>query len=135
MNSKKKLVYMLVADPDDQWLTLSTLEELGHEVPIRFVSNAGGLFEALKEQVPSLILIDYHIAPEPGLEILKQLKQSEQYRSTPVIILTESPTWHYHEQCYLQGASTVIRKPDSVELTTKKIRTFFDYWLSVAETV
>jgi hypothetical protein len=34
---------------------------------------------------------------------------------------------------YIAGANTVIRKPSSVEQTSKKIKTFFDYWFTVAE--
>ena len=134
MNNKTKLVFILIADHDDRFLTSDTLQELGHNVPIRFMSNSTELFDALKKQTPSIILIDYNIAPEPGVEILKQLKSNETYSSIPVIILTDSPLWHYHAQCYSNGASTVIKKPDSNEMTRQKISTFFDYWLNVAET-
>jgi two-component system phosphate regulon response regulator PhoB/two-component system alkaline phosphatase synthesis response regulator PhoP len=134
MNNEKKLVFMLVADEDDRVLTSSTLQELGHNVPIRFLSHSTELFAALKEQTPSIILIDYNIAPEPGVEILKQLKSDERYSSIPIVILTDSPLWHYHAQCYSHGASTVIKKPDTGKMTTHKIRTFFDYWVDVAET-
>jgi CheY-like chemotaxis protein len=92
------------------------------------------LFTALEEQTHSVILIDYNMAPEPGVEILKQLKLAEQYKSIPVVILTDSSPWHYHAQCYSHGASTVIKKPETMEMTTRKISTFFDYWVNVAET-
>ena len=134
MNNEKKLVFVVVADPDDQFLTSSTLQELGHNVPVRFLSNAAELFAALKEQMPSIILIDYNIAPDSGVAALKQLKSDERYGSIPVIILTDSPLWNSHALCYSNGASTVIKKPDTSEATTQKIRTFFDYWLKVAET-
>jgi CheY-like chemotaxis protein len=134
MNKENKLVFMLVADQDDRSLTSSTLQELGHNVPIRFLSNAAELFAALKEQTPSIILIDYNIEPEPGVEILKQLKSHEHYSSIPVVILTDSPLWHFHAQCYRHGASTVIKKPETSQMTTHKIKTFFDYWINVAET-
>ncbi|RYY12314.1 MAG: response regulator [Chitinophagaceae bacterium] len=134
MNNKEKLVFMLVADRDDRFLTSSTLQELGYNVPIRFLSNSAELLAALKEQTPSIILIDYNIAPEPGVEILKQLKSDGRYRSIPLIILMDSPLWHYHAQCYDHGASTVIKKPDTSEMTKQKISTFFDYWINVAET-
>lgn len=126
---------MLVVDQDDQFLTTSTIEELGYRVPIRFLSGLAELFAALKEQTPSIILIDYNIAPEPGVEILKQLKSDERYQLIPVIILTDSPHWHDHAQCYKHGASTVIKKPATGAMTTQKIGTFFNYWVNVAETL
>lgn len=134
MNKAKKLVFMLVADQDDLFLVTSTLQELGHNVPIRYFSLASELFLALKEQTPSILLIDHNTAPETGVELLKSLKGDENYRSIPVVILTDSPRWHDHAQCYSHGASTVIKKPDTSQLTTHKIKTFFDYWINVAET-
>ncbi|MBB1285587.1 response regulator [Flavisolibacter sp. BT320] len=134
MKNTEKLVFMLVSDHDDRFLTSSTLEELGHNVPIRFLSNLAELFVALKEETPSIILIDYNLAPDPGIEVLKKLKTDERYNMIPVVILTDSPHWHYHAQCYSLGASTVIKKPDTIEMTTQKINTFFNYWVNVAET-
>jgi two-component system phosphate regulon response regulator PhoB/two-component system alkaline phosphatase synthesis response regulator PhoP len=134
MKKETKLVFMLIADQDDRFLTSSTLQELGHNVPIRFLSCSVKLFAALTEQVPSIILLDYNTAPEPGVEILRQLKSDERYSSIPVVILTDSSLWHYHAQCYSLGASTVTKKPETSRMTTHKIRTFFDYWVDVAET-
>ena len=135
MSTEKKLVFMLVADQDDRFITSSTMQELGRKVPIRFLSSSTELFAAFKEQTPSIILIDYNTAPEHGVEILKRLKSEELYSSIPVVILTDSPLWHYHAECYSHGASTVIKKPETSEMTTQKINTFFDYWMNVAETL
>ena len=134
MNKQKKLVFMLVVDQDDKFLTYSTLQELQHNVQIRFLSNSAELFIALEAQIPSIILIDYNIAPESGVEILKRLKSNERYGSIPVVILTDSSIWHYHAQCYSYGANSVIKKPETMEMTAHKINTFFDYWVNVAET-
>ena len=134
MNNEKKLVFMLVADNDDKFLTTSALQELEHNVRIRFISDSVELFVALEEQRPSVILIDSNLSPEPGVEILKRLKSDKHYSSIPVVILTESSIWHYHAQCYSNGASSVIKKPATMQMTTHKINTFFDYWVNVAET-
>jgi CheY-like chemotaxis protein len=135
MSEEKKLVFMLVADHDDRLITSDTLQQLGHNVPIRFLARTTELFAALKEQTPSIILVDYNTSPDPGVEILKRLKSDERYSSIPVVILTDSPLWHYHAQCYSNGASTVIKKPATSQMTTQKIKTFFDYWINVAETM
>jgi CheY-like chemotaxis protein len=135
MDKTEKLVFMLLVDDDDKFLTSTTSQELGYDIPIQFLSNAPELFAALKEQTPSIILIDYNMTPDSGVEILKQLKSDERYQSIPVIILTDSPQWHYHAQCYRHGASTVIKKPDTSQMTTEKISTFFHYWVNIAETL
>ena len=134
MNNEKKLIFMLVADNDDKFLTTSALQELEHNVRIRFISDSVELFVALEEQRPSVILIDSNLSPEPGVEILKRLKSDKHYSSIPAVILTESSIWQYHAQCYSNGASSVIKKPATMQMTTHKINTFFDYWVNVAET-
>jgi CheY-like chemotaxis protein len=132
--SKEKLVYMLLADPDDKLLTFNTLHELGYNVPTRIFSSSEELFTAIDGKRPSVILIDYNLTPEPGLEILKKVRLNTLYNSIPVVILMDSPRWQDYEQCYMNGASTVIKKPGTTEMTFKKIKIFFDYWINVAET-
>ncbi len=134
MNEKKKHIYILIADMDDQFLTSSTLQESGIDASISFYQDPAELFDAIKKQVPSLVILDQNLSPEPGLDILKRVRSSEHYSAIPVVILTDSPLWHHHALCYKNGASTVIRKPGSIEMTRFKITTFFEYWLKVAET-
>ena len=135
MAKDKKLVFMVTTDHDDRLITANTLKELGHNVPIEFLSNTTELFAALQHRIPSIILVDYNATPETGVEILKQLKANDEYKSIPVVILTETSLDYYTKECYAIGACSVIKKPNSNEMTTQKIRTFFDYWVNVAETL
>ncbi|MES2647426.1 MAG: response regulator [Bacteroidota bacterium] len=131
---EEKLVFMLLADPDDKLLTYSTLQELGYDVPIQFFSHSTDMFEALIYKKPSIILTDYNLTPESGLDVLRKLKSIENFDSIPVIILIVSPRWIDYDKCYKNGANTVIKKPDTNKITFEKIKVFFDYWMKVAET-
>lgn len=130
----EKLVFMLLADPDDKLLTYSTLQELGYDVPIHFFSNSIEMFKALSDKKPSIILADYHLTTESGIDVMQKLKSNENLNSIPVIILIDSPLWTDYENCYKHGANTVIKKPHSNKMTFEKIKIFFDYWMKVAET-
>jgi CheY-like chemotaxis protein len=132
--TNEKLVFMLLADPDDRLLTFSTLQELGYDVDIRFFSNRNEMFKALIDKKPSMILADYHLAPESGIDVLKQIKSNENFDTIPVIILIDSPRLIDYEECYKNGANTVIKKPHTNNMTHEKIKIFFDYWFKVAET-
>jgi CheY-like chemotaxis protein len=129
-----RLVWMLEGDSDDRYITKETLASLGIDVSIRFFSGSIEFLGYLASaERPALILIDYNSEPQNGLEILKQLKARAEYADVPVVILSESDHGSYKNECYRQGASSFIKKPDSVAATNSKIAAFFRYWLDVVE--
>jgi CheY-like chemotaxis protein len=64
---------------------------------------------------------------------LKKIKQLKLAEHVPVIILSDSNSEKYKTECYAHGASSFIKKPQTVETTARKIETFFKYWLTVVE--
>ena len=65
--------------------------------------------------------------------ILKKIKNLKSSNDVPVIILSDSDSEKYKAECYAHGASSFIKKPQTVEATARKIETFFKYWLTVVE--
>lgn len=130
----RKLILMLEDDSDDRYITESAIKDLGLDVEIKFFSNSNQFLNSLStEDKPSLLLIDYNSVPENGLEVLKKIKSLQPINSVPIVILSDSATEKYRNECYANGASSFIKKPQTVTSTTKKIETFFKYWLDVAE--
>ena len=128
-----KYVVMLEDDNDDRYLTNETLSELGIDIPIKFFSDSNTLFDYLSFSKPSLLLIDYNATPDNGLEVLKKIKANPALSELPVVILSDNNLPHYKNECYAAGASSFIKKPDTLEATRQKIGTFFKYWFEVAE--
>ena len=128
-----KLIYMLEDDSDDRYLTREIVDELGLDLSIRFFSNSSELLDALQQELPSLVLVDYNSSPENGLAVLQRIREHGHTNSLPVIILTENNYPSVKKNCYSAGASTVISKPSDMAGTKVRIKTFFDYWLNVAE--
>jgi CheY-like chemotaxis protein len=129
-----RFVLMLEGDGDDRYITQQTLSELGIDIPIKFSPNSAEFFHSLPlSDKPSLILLDYNSNPENGLEVLKKLKSDAAYSDIPVVILSDSDHPKYKNECYKFGASSFIKKPDSVEATNTKIASFFNYWFDVVE--
>lgn len=125
-------VLMLETDPDDRYFTQSAIQELQLPVQMRFEAFTPALLDLLKEK-PSLILLAYNTFPENGIAMLKEFKMHPQWAHIPVVILTEQMPADHINAYYRAGANSVIKKPVTVELTRDKIRTFFHYWLNVAE--
>jgi CheY-like chemotaxis protein len=130
----RKLILMLEDDSDDRYITESAIADLGLDIEIDFFSDSNQFLKSVSTtDKPSLLLIDYNSVPENGLEVLKKIKSLQQINSVPIVILSDSVTGKYRNECYAYGASSFIRKPQTVEDTAKKIETFFKYWLNVAE--
>ena len=129
----QKLILMLEDDSDDRYITESAIEELGLEIKINFFSNSNEFLNSLTISQPALLLIDYNSTPENGIQILKKIKELKSSNDVPVIILSDSDSEKYKAECYAYGASSFIKKPQTVETTARKIETFFKYWLTVVE--
>jgi CheY-like chemotaxis protein len=134
MDTQPRYILMVEDDPDDRQLTQQTLQDIGLSVPIQFLSQSDEVFSFLERHaLPAIILIDYNISPDNGVEVLKSLKSHPAYRHIPVIILSESAAPTYVTECYRHGANTFVAKPFTSNGTRKKIESFFTYWLEVAE--
>lgn len=127
-------VLMLGHDRDDQQLTESVLQELAIDVPLRFMPNGDRLLAALEEREPMLVLLDFNLKPETGLEILERIKEEKRWAHLPVVLLGETPDPDFVRKCYQLGACSYVVKPTSLEGTRRVIGSFFTYWLQVAET-
>ena len=129
----QKLILMLEDDRDDRYITQKAIAELGLDIQINFFSNSNDFINSVIASQPSLLLIDYNSTPDNGLQVLKKIKELRLANHIPVIILSDSSSAKYKSECYAFGASSFIKKPQTVESTANKIETFFKYWLTVAE--
>lgn len=129
-----RFVLMLEGDGDDHYITQQTLSDLNIDISVKFVSDSSKFFSFLAEgEKPSLILADYNSAPDNGLDVLKKLKSDPNLCDIPFVILSDSDLPKYKNECYKHGASSFIKKPDTLEATNKKIASFFTYWFDVVE--
>jgi CheY-like chemotaxis protein len=62
------------------------LMEMGHEVTIAQNGEEG--LKMIREDVPDLILLDIIMPVMGGIEMLEELKKSEEWKKIPVILLT-----------------------------------------------
>ncbi|HVG12067.1 MAG TPA: response regulator [Flavisolibacter sp.] len=126
-------ILMLEDDPDDQNFTYAALQELRTDIPIHFLSRTEDLEAAIAERPPLLILIDYNIQPQNGLDVVTSLKSNPAYRHIPVILLGDTDAPEFVARCYRSGVNTYAIKPSTLEATKARISLFFRYWLEVAE--
>lgn len=80
---------------------------------------------------PALILLDLNLPGTDGREVLEQIKQDENLKSIPVIILTTSSNPKDMEDCYKNYANSYICKPMNIQNLFKAVDTVVNYWLKI----
>lgn len=116
--------HVLVVDdsPVNRELLLKTLEPFGYQVDTaRSVAEA---LECLKRQVSDLIISDFHMPREGGLEFLAALKRDPALRRIPFLLMTSSMLGDIDERLALEcGADKFIGRPIEPELLLREIET------------
>jgi CheY-like chemotaxis protein len=71
---------------------------------------------------PLLLLLDLNLPDMSGTEILARLKQDEQLKRTPVVVLTTTDDQREIQRCYDLGCNVYITKPVDYENFAQAIR-------------
>ena len=116
----------------DAKLTIAALKKSGlryrltlirdGEEAVQFLLQAGKFAQAPR---PDLILLDLLLPKRDGLEVLTEVRQDDQLRDIPVVILTASEDEQSHALAELYQVEHYIRKPvnfDKFLEVVKKLR-------------
>jgi CheY-like chemotaxis protein len=71
---------------------------------------------------PALVLLDLNLPDMSGTDILARIKNDEQLRRTPVVVLTTTDDRGEIQRCYDLGANVYITKPVNYESFADAIR-------------
>lgn len=107
---------------DDEPFNLDLLEQELMEYDYVLERAVDGVDALAKADAfsPDLILLDYMMPRLNGVEVVKQLRQSERHKSVPVILLTAKATQEDKVAGLDAGADDYVTKPfDSVELLAR----------------
>lgn len=130
---------LLVEDnPGDVQLTREALQEyklynhlhvaVDGEQALNFLFRKGVYKEA---PVPDLILLDLNIPKVSGHDVLIRIKQEEQLRNIPVVILTTSEDKEDIQKAYENYASCYIAKPMDFSSFVEIVKELNDFWISI----
>lgn len=81
---------------------------------------------------PGLILLDLNMPGIDGRKTLQLIKEDQNLKHIPVIILTTSSDNRDVEACYQMGANTYIQKPVSFDGLIEAIKQLKEYWFEIA---
>ncbi|MDO8606322.1 MAG: response regulator [Phaeospirillum sp.] len=79
--------------------------------------------------LPSLVLLDLQLPGIGGLEVLRRLRERQETRRVPVVILTTSDDEADIIGGYDRGVNSYIRKPVGFASFSEMVRQLEHYWL------
>jgi len=104
-------------NPADVYLIRQALEENGVKYTLEVAAHGGEMIEAVSKRgnAPDLVVLDLNLPRHDGLEILKLIRDNQDYNGVPVVILTSSDSPRDRTAASLLGAACYIRKPSNLE--------------------
>jgi len=88
-----------------------------------------GAYEDSEHPVPNLILLDLRLPKIDGLSVLQQIKQSEDLRVIPTVVLTSSESDRDILSAYRNHVNSFLVKPLDFDKFSELMRELGMYWL------
>ena len=105
----KKKILFIDDDPTILLISEMMLKDLGYDV---ITADGGGSgIELLKTNDIDLILLDLMMADIYGLDVLKYIKEKEEFKNIPVVIQSGIKDSDEINKAYKLGAAYVLLKP------------------------
>ena len=136
-------VRILVADDDedDRMLIADAFEESMLNNPVDFVNDGEQLMQYLRKEgpyadtkdvpLPGIILLDLNMPKKDGRTALKEIREDEQLRKIPIVVLTTSKSEEDILKTYNLGVNSFITKPVTFDGLVEVVRVIGKYWIEI----
>ena len=100
---------------------------------LEFIFRSGA-YAGRPDQNPKLILLDIKLPKVDGMAVLKRLKEDENTRVIPVVVVTSSAEGRDLVKSYKLGANSYIVKPVEFEQFSETMTKAGYYWMLMNKT-
>jgi CheY-like chemotaxis protein len=137
----KEIEILVVEDsPGDVRLTIEALKDAKIHNHLNVVNDGEEALAFLRKQGqyvnaprPDLILLDLNLPKKDGREVLKEIKQEENLKRIPVVVLTISTAERDILKAYDLHANCYVNKPVDFEQFTEVVKSIEDFWFTVVK--
>jgi chemotaxis family two-component system response regulator Rcp1 len=126
---------LLVEDDEGQALLFfKAMEDVRSRLRVQHVESVEGALKVLKSckdgQGPRLLLLDLHLPPRHGLEVLGALRTSQDRRTRlmPVVVLSSSGDEADVLASYEAGANCYLEKPATLDGLREIVHLLESFW-------
>jgi len=138
--TKPCTILLVEDDAADAHLTRMAFQEGRVHLDLQHVENGEEAFAYLKEEgayqgrpKPDLILLDLNMPRMDGRQFLHEVKQYDDFRAIPIVVLTTSDAESDIYASYDRGAAGFIVKPVSVDDFVHQIQKLENYWFELVK--
>ena len=138
------MILLVEDNPDDEALTIRALKRnnIGNRLvvvrdgaeAIEFLFSTGAYKDRDQKDLPQVVLLDLKLPKVDGLEVLRRIRDNENTKLLPVVILTSSKEEQDILKGYELGANSYVRKPVDFDQFVEAVRQLGLYWLVLNET-
>jgi DNA-binding response OmpR family regulator len=82
---------------------------------------------------PDLIILDLNLPKKQGKEVLKEIKEDENLKTIPVVILTTSNAEEDLIETYQNNANCYITKPVDLDNFINVVKIIENFWLNIVK--
>ena len=129
--------------PADAEMAIDALREAHLANPIVHVENgvdamdyllARGRYEGRADGLPAVLLLDIKMPRMDGLEVLRELRNHDQLKRLPVVVLTSSREESDLARSWDLGVNAYVVKPVDSEQFFNAVKTLGRFWAVLNET-
>lgn len=124
----KKLKVLFIDDDRIEVMKINRVLSSNTQHKITIANNGVEALEILKTFEPDIIILDLNMPDINGIEFLTILKNKENLKHIPAIILTTSNNNNDLTECFKIGIAGYYLKPLDFEDYELKIKTILEYW-------
>lgn len=128
---------LLAEDNSDHafFTTRAFQEAHGGELEMHTVTDGEQVLSYLKKEGalrPHLVVLDLRMPKKSGLEVLAEMRDDDELRRIPVVVLSSSDRPEDVEESYARGANSYVTKPASLSGLREGVGQLARYWMDVA---
>jgi CheY-like chemotaxis protein len=140
INSKPIEILLVEDNPGDYRLAMEVFKEAKVNNTMHIVTDGVEALKFLKKKGkykesprPDLILLDLNLPKKDGKEVLAEIKDDDNLKRIPVVILTVSSAEEDIVKSYDLHANAYITKPIDLDQFINVVRSIEDFWLSIVK--
>ena len=142
MSVKQNQAILIVEDsPEDYEATVRAFRKAGlansimrcenGEEALDYLYHRGVYVDPEKSPRPGIILLDLNMPGLDGRGLLTIIKNDNNLKKIPVVVLTTSSDERDIDKCYEEGANSYINKPVDLNGLMIAIQRLRDYWFEI----
>jgi len=130
---RSAVILLIEDDHNDILLLKRALKEADVPFPVRvahdgqqameYLSRTGAFQDSEKYPVPCLVVLDVNLPKKSGIEVLQWLRQREEFRDLPVVMLTSTGKKDEKDVAIDNGVEDFLLKPVSFDELINLART------------